>query len=138
MAAATLSRGRFNPAPIFAFVFFAVLAAGVILGTHALAHSTADKVRNCNSDNIGLRLYNPATKRTATLCEFSAGQWGRMITEIKDGQTVEITSFADSSRATSNSLRKAVINLVEQGYNQLTYIKPGLEDTVLEILAGGM
>lgn len=138
MAAATLSRGRFNPAPIFAFIVFATIAAGVMLGTHALAHSTADKVRNCNSDNIGLRLYNPTTKRTATLCEFSAGQWGRMITEIKDGQTVEVTSFADSGRAAANSIEKAVMNLVKQGYNQLTYIKPGLEDTVLEILAGGM
>lgn len=137
MAAAACPMPKPNLFPIMLIIVFAILATGVYLGTHATAHSTAEAVRNCNRDNIGLVLFNPTTKRTATLCEFSPNQWGRMITEELNGVTQEVTSFADASRPAQNSLQHAIKNLLRQGYTEIRYMQPGLQDQIIQILTGG-
>ena len=126
---------RLRPVPRFPWlilvVMFAAAAGVVILGTHANKHSMADVVRNCPSDNIGLVLLNPLTGRRAILCEYDRDQWGRIIEE--GGK--EVTAYADSHNAINNMLNKVVQSLYRGGYNHVQYIKPGLFDRIVEILA---
>jgi hypothetical protein len=142
MAAMTSSR-RGNPLMPFLFVVaigiivLGVVSQGVELGTHANKHSLANAIRNCPGDNIGMTLVDPISGYQADICEFSPGQWGRYITRVEDGVRKEQTAFANSERASSNTLDAAVRNLVRNGYTEVKYLRPDLKNAVLEILAKG-
>jgi hypothetical protein len=118
---------------VILLVAFAAVAAGLVLGVHANKHSMADVVRNCPSDNIGLKLLNPITGRVTILCEYEPDQFGRLVID-SDGKS-EVTAYADSHNPINNLLRKCVPTLYRGGYNHVQYIRPDLLPKVIEILA---
>ena len=134
--AATMQR-RSGGGGMFLLLVFATIAAGVVLGTHALGHSTAQSVRNCDERNVIVRLVDPATGRRAIICEYEPGKFGRFITEMVDGVEREVTAFADSSRVTQNTLAVAIRNIVKAGYTNIEFIRPDMMDAIVTILAGG-
>ena len=107
-------------------ILLAALGSMVVLGTHALKHSGADNVRNCDSKNIGLKLKNPTTGRIAILCLYDVEnkQWGRMICENDSAcgdQMKEVTSFTDSE-SRKNYIAYVLRNLKNAGYEVVTDI----------------
>lgn len=135
MTAQTLPRTHpYNPLPIL--VLTVLLAALFIPSAHALTrHKSAPMVANsfngCQG-NAPVQLMDPLTGRTAHLCEFAPGQFGRVINE-PDGSN--ITTYANAS-AKANTLAKAVSNLVRQGFTKIIYIDECLKAEIAAILAG--
>jgi hypothetical protein len=111
----------------------AAIGVGITLTTHALRHTNAKRISNCDDHNLGLILINEATGRRVKLCEFEPGQWGRLVVE-SDGQT-GVTAFADASRPGLNSLPAAVRNLVRQGYTKIEFVRADLVDQIAAALA---
>lgn len=132
---------RSNPImPLFILVALAAIAfvtisqlSGAWLNPHALAHSTAQEIRNCPKDKLGAILLNPVTGRHAFLCEFRPGQWGRHIVEQNGDSIEEVTSFA--GRPAMNTIGKAIANLVRAGYTNIEYITPVVAEAAAKALA---
>jgi hypothetical protein len=117
-------------------VLLAVLATGVLLGSHATKHALADTVRNCPDKQVKLILQNPKTGRIAKICQpkEDENQYGRMITEWQDFIEKEVTSFMNSEYR-KNTLAKVVQNMCNQGYSKVIFISEDVKDAVLIILS---
>lgn len=102
---------------------------------HALLHDTAQAVADrCNQNGPDIILQNKLTGHILKLCQMddSKDEFGRI---FEDGKDNNLTAFLNSV-ARKNTLRKAIINAVNQKYDDLIYIRESfsMKDTAIQLV----